>query len=463
MFFNTLSGRFLGLLAVFVVIAEVLFFVPSIARFRADYLQNRLELAQLAALALLATPEEGVAPDLEKELLNTADVLNVVLRRDQVRMLVLSGQDVPEIDDDFDLRTTGPLRMMRDALKVFLTTHDRVIRVVGRTKQGMRSDIEITLHEWPLRQAMIEQGLRILYASLAISLATAALLFLAVQGLIVRPIKRVVGHMAAYRDDPEDASRIIEPESGARELREAETTLHDLQVRLTAALRQRARLAGLGGAVAKISHDLRNLLTTAQLLADRIERSSDPAVKRAAPKLIGSLSRAIALCERTLAFGRAEEPPPEPADVRLAPLIDEVLASERLTASDTGPTFATDIPDGLMVRADPDQLYRVLTNLVRNAVQALAAAGRPGRVTVSARNTGTTTEISVADTGPGLPQKARDNLFQPFRGGVREGGAGLGLVIAAELVRGHGGTLALAETGPAGTVFRIVLPAPRAA
>ena len=58
----------------------------------------------------------------------------------------------------------------------------------------------------------------------------------------------------------------------------------------------------------------------------------------------------------------------------------------------------------------------------------------------------------MRDTGPGLPQQARDNLFQPFRGGVRQGGSGLGLVIAAELVKGHGGTLALEETGPRGSV-----------
>ena len=187
----------------------------------------------------------------------------------------------------------------------------------------------MTLHEGPLREALIAHGLRILYISLVMSLATAALLFLAVQRLIVRPIGRVVDHMAAYRDDPEDASRIIAPQSGAREIREAETALHDLEVRLTAALRQKERLAGLGGAVAKISHDLRNMLTTAQLLADRIEASADPAVRRTAPKLVGSLARAINLCERTLAFGKAEELPPEPTVFVLAPLVAEVMENER--------------------------------------------------------------------------------------------------------------------------------------
>jgi signal transduction histidine kinase len=160
---------------------------------------------------------------------------------------------------------------MRDALKVLLRKQDRVIRVIGQTEQGMRSEIEVSLHEWPLRNALVAHAQRILYTSLALSLATATLLFLAVRRLIVRPMSRFVAHMTAYRDDPEDQSRIIAPESGARELRQAETALRDLELQLTGALRQRERLAGLGSAVAKISHDLRNMLTTAQLTADRIE------------------------------------------------------------------------------------------------------------------------------------------------------------------------------------------------
>jgi len=330
--------------------------------------------------------------------------------------------------------------------------------VIGRTQQGARSEIEVTLHEWPLHQAMVEQGLRILYVSLAISLATAALLFLAVQRLIVRPIGRVVEEMTSYRDDPEDASRIIEPQRGARELRQAEEALHELEVRLTTALRQKDRLASLGGALAKISHDLRNLLTTAQLVADRIETSADPAVRRVAPKLVSSLSRAISLCERTLAFGKAEELPPELVVFALDPLVAEVLENERQAVPRVA--FGAEIAAEMRVRADADQLFRVLTNLVRNAAQAIEAGGEPGQVTVTAVEADGRSEIRVRDSGPGLPLKARENLFQPFRGGVREGGTGLGLVIAADLVRGHGGTLSLEETGSRGSTFRISLPAP---
>jgi signal transduction histidine kinase len=459
MFFNTLSGRFLGLTIVFVLIAEVLIFVPSVARFRLDYLQNRLELAQLAALALLGTPaDQEVSPELEAELLATADVFNVVLRRDEVRELVLDSDMPAPPAATFDLRRAGPLKPMRDALKVYLTPANRVIRVIGQTGTGMRSEIEVTMPEAPLRAAMIEFGRRILYISLGISAAVAMLLFAAVRYLIVQPMSRVVAHMTAYRDAPEDATRVIAPESDVRELREAETALQDLQLRLTGALRQKDRLAALGGAVAKISHDLRNLLTTAQLLADRIESSGDPAVRRTAPKLVHSLSRAITLCERTLTYGRAEETPPAPVVFPLGPLVDEVVENE-IAATDGRIAIRADVAPGLVVRADPDQLFRVLTNLARNAAQAIDASGRPGEVAITAGAEADRLTIRVADTGPGLPVKARENLFQPFRGGARLGGAGLGLVISAELVQGHGGALTLERSGPDGATFLITLPA----
>ena len=141
-----------------------------------------------------------------------------------------------------------------------------------------------------------------------------------------------------------------------------------------------------------------------------------------------------------------------------------MLANEREAAAAAAPPSSPTCPTRLTVRADADQLYRVLSNLVRNAAQAIEAAGGDRAASPSApREEAGQTVIRVADTGPGLPQKARDNLFQPFRGGVRQGGTGLGLVIAAELVKGHGGTLALEETGPQGSVFRIALPAAAAA
>ena len=111
-----------------------------------------------------------------------------------------------------------------------------------------------------------------------------------------------------------------------------------------------------------------------------------------------------------------------------------------------------------MLRADPEQMFRVLSNLTRNACQALLATGQAGSVEISARDEEDACVIRVIDTGPGLPQRARDNLFAAFQGGARKGGTGLGLVISAELVRGHGGRLELVRTGNEGTEFRIRLP-----
>lgn len=309
----------------------------------------------------------------------------------------------------------------------------------------------------PLRTAMVDYGLRILILSALISVVTAFLLFLAVRRLLVLPIRRVVRHMQDYAEAPEDARRVIAPTADVEELRMAEEALQSMQTQLTGALRQKERLAQLGGAVAKISHDLRNILTTAQLFADRIEGSADPVVARSAPKLVGSISRAVSLCEATLAFGKAEEPPPQLRRLNLAQLAGEVVEGEGLS-SETAITCLLDVPPGMMIRADGEQLFRVLSNLIRNARQAIEATGQAGTIEISAGEDETEWWIRVGDTGPGLPAKAREHLFSAFQGGARKGGTGLGLAIAAELVRGHGGRLELVRSDAEGTEFAIHLP-----
>jgi signal transduction histidine kinase len=456
MFLNSLSGRFLILTVIFVMIAEVFIFVPSVARFRENYLLQRLERAQIASLALLA--DEMIAPEVEQELLKNAGVLNVVLRRDEVRQLVLSSPIPQPIAATFDLRDPGGMELIRDAMAELADPSPQVIRVIGNPVQDAGLLIEVTLETQPLRAAMIDYGIRILLLSAVISVLTAALLFFAVRRLIVKPIRGVVGAIKSYAEAPEDARRVIVPSAKVTELREAETALMALQTDLTMALRQKERLAQLGGAVAKVSHDLRNILTSAQLFADRMEGSADPGVARMAPKLVGSISRAVNLCEATLAFGKAEEPPPMLTRVALARIVDDVIEAERLAAGEADISFSEDVPGSLTIRADQEQLWRILTNLVRNARQAILASGKGGEIRVQAAETDAEWTIAVEDTGPGLPPKAREHLFQPFQGGTRKEGTGLGLAIAAELVRGHGGRLELLYTGPEGTGFAVRLP-----
>ncbi|AXX96615.1 sensor histidine kinase [Profundibacter amoris] len=456
MFVNSLSGRFLVLTTVFVMLAEVLIFVPSVARFREDYLLLRLEKSQIAALALLA--DDMIDNDLERELLKNAGVYNVVLRRDEMRQLMLSSPLPDMISETYDLRHSTPYELIRDAVLRLLDTEDRVIRVIGEPVRGAGLLIEVTMPTMPLRDAMVDYGLRILLLSAVISVITAVLLFLAVRGFLLKPIHRVIRHIKSYAEAPEDARRIIEPNAGVLELREAEEALQSMQTQLTGSLKQKEHLAQMGGAVAKISHDLRNILTTTQLFVDRMEGSNDPMVQRAAPKLVASMSRAVNLCESTLAFGKAEEAAPALTRIPLAGIVNEVIDGERLAAGDSDISYSEDIPAGLVLRADPEQLYRIISNIVRNARQAIVATGKEGEINIRAREDEDNWMITITDTGPGLPPKAREHLFTPFQGGVRKGGTGLGLSIAAELVRGHGGRLDLKHTDDKGTEFEICLP-----
>lgn len=453
---NSLSGRFLILTVIFVMLAEIFIFVPSVARFREDYLLERLERSQIASLALEA--DDMISPALEAELLRNAEVYNVVLRRDQIRQLALSSPIPAQITETFDMRAPGSLTLILDALRTMTISENRIIRVLGNPVRDGGLLIEITMDEAPLREELWTYGRNILLLSAFISIITASLLFLSVQILMVRPIKGVVTHMQSYAKAPEDARQIITPTATIKELRDAEQSLMQMQTQLTGALRQKDRLAQLGGAVAKVSHDLRNILTSAQLFTDRIESSDDPLVKRMAPKLVGSITRAVNLCETTLAFGRVDEAAPTLGRVNLAPLVEEVVESERLAVADYPLTFIDDIPMMMTLRADSEQLFRVISNLVRNARQAIMATHQPGEIHVSADEDDDCWRITIADTGPGLPQKAQDHLFQPFQGGVRKGGSGLGLVIASELIRGHGGRLELVKTDQDGTVFSIQLP-----
>ena len=220
-----------------------------------------------------------------------------------------------------------------------------------------------------------------------------------------------------------------------------------MQEALQGTLREQRHLADLGLAVSKINHDLRNMLASAQLFSDRLGSLPDPNVQRFAPKLIAALDRAIAYCQSTLAYGRAREDAPARRLLALDRLVDDVAEVMGLKGHATI-HFENRVPAGLEIDADPDQLFRVLVNLCRNAVQALESDLGPAvvrRLTVSAARDNGTVTIRVEDTGPGVPAAARAHLFRAFQGSVRPGGTGLGLAIAAELVRAHGGSIALVD------------------
>ena len=454
-----LSGKLLVFTILFVMIAEVLIYVPSIAIYRLMWLNDRLASAYTAALVLDAAPNGMVPDSLAKQILDSVGARAVAMKMGTQRRLLAVGDAPPPIADDFDMRDVRTFDSIIDAFMMMLKNQKGVMRVVGPAPMG-GDYIEIILNEPPLRKAMLRYSVNLLLISLLISGITAALVYLTLNYLFVRPMRRVTANMMAFRADPENADRIIAPSGRADEIGVAERELATMQAELASMLQQKNRLAALGLAVSKINHDLRNLLGSAQLISDRLLSLPDPNVQRFAPKLMRALERAVAFCQSTLSYGRVQEPPPDRKPIPLEPLVEEVHETLELPAD--GPTrWISAVERGLTVEADYDQLFRILLNLARNAVQALEsrAARDPGRdqIRITGRREGAVVVIEVSDTGPGFSDKAQAHLFEAFQGSTRTGGTGLGLAIAAELARAHGGEIRLVE-GTIGATLRLTIP-----
>ena len=348
---------------------------------------------------------------------------------------------------------------MIDAFEALLSSDNDMLRVVGPAPMGGEF-VEIVLDEAPLRAAMLRFSVNVLLLSLFISAVTAALVYLSLHYMFVRPMRRITAEMMAFREQPENPSRITVPSSRQDEIGMAERELAAMQTDIASMLHQKSRLAALGLAVSKINHDLRNLLASAQLFSDRLTSVPDPTVQRFAPSLMRALERAIAFCQSTLSYGRAQEPPPDRRPVALEPLIEEVRETLGL-GPETPVRWVSAVERGLRVDADPDQLFRVLVNLGRNALQALEGRGpndpMRDQIRVTGRREGAVVVIEMSDTGPGLSDKARTHLFEAFQASTKSGGTGLGLTIAGELVRAHGGEIRLVD-GTIGATFHITIP-----
>jgi signal transduction histidine kinase len=454
-----LSGKLLVLTILFVMIAEVLIYVPLVANFRVHWLRDHLAGAYTAALVLEAAPSGMVPESLAKQILDSIGARAVAMKMGTSRRLLAVGDAPPPVTHDFDMREVYTFDSIIDAFMTMLDTKNDVMRVVGPAPMG-GDFIELVMDEPPLRKAMLRYSVNLLLLSLLVIGIAAAFVYLVLHYLFVRPMRRITGNMVAFRADPENADRIIVPSGRADEIGTAEQELATMQAELASMLQQKNRLAALGLAVSKINHDLRNLLGSAQLISDRLASLPDPGVQRFAPKLMRALERAIAFCQSTLSYGRLQEPPPERRPILLEPLVDEVHETLGL-GPDAPVRWISAVERGLVVEADYDQLFRILLNLARNALQALEsrAARDPGRdqIRITGRREGAVVVIEVSDTGPGFSERAQAHLFEAFQGSTRTGGAGLGLAIAAELVRAHGGEIRLVE-GTIGATLRLTIP-----
>jgi signal transduction histidine kinase len=451
-----LTWRVLSLVVVAVMTAEVLLFLPSLARFRVTYMEQLIESGTLAALALDATPDNMVTEDVKHALLNNARVdAVVVVETNRAKRALLNIPPSPEMQT-FNLMERSFLGTIWDALAAMSREGAHYMRVGGQSMRLPNAMVWIVIDELPLRLAMYRYAGTVLALSIMVAIVTAALLWLALHWLVVRPLQRLAGDMTAFRREPERPVVERPPTVRSDELGVVDREFHNLQRELRASLRQKTRLAEVGAASNKINHDLRNMLSTARLLSDQLARSADERTRALAPTILNTIDRAARLASDALEYVR-DHPTPRMEAFDLSDLVDEVGVALQEAGEDRDPNLLRDWRDEIAgecrITADRDLLYRVLVNLGRNAFDAGAT-----EVLVRARTRGNLVSIDVVDNGPGVPPAVASQLFRPFTTGGRASGTGLGLAIARDLVRAHGGDIALMDTGDHGSTFRFTLP-----
>ena len=454
---DALAWRLLMLTFAFAAVVEVLIVAPSAANFHERWLLDRLQSAELASVGVEALPYSAVEDETANQLLAIGGVQAVVVGDQGVRRLLLQAPNLPRAPELVDLRRDRPLARLIDPWRTLFGHPDRSIRVQARPRYRSGDFIEILAPAEPLKQELRAFLLNTLLASLLISLVAGALLYAGLAYLVLQPLRRVTRSIERFARDPEAEGDA--PSHRQDEIGRVERELARMQEEVRHSLRSRARLVALGEAVAKINHDLRNMLTSAQMASERLAASPDPQVAKALPRLERALGRAAALSRNVLEYGRSEEPPPQKTRLALAAAV--AAAAEDAGLAGEGVRLVKNLPARCTVHADPDQLHRILVNLMRNARQAIEgdpARGGHGVVRVSASTEGEACVIRIADDGPGIPPRVSDRLFQAFVSGRGSGGVGLGLTISRELATLNDGALDLVETGPAGTVFELRLP-----
>lgn len=459
---RSLSAKLLVLTIAFVLAAELILLIPSVSKERVDWLGARIEAAYLVSLALEAPEAEMIKPDEVERLFATANILGVMVEREgATRQIFANAVDYanpPPIRFVY-LDDADALDAIGEAWSTLLSGDDILYQVVGEPTYALGETVEIFVSRRALRKDLLLYARNILLLSLFVSSVTGLLLYWSLNRMIVAPVARLTREMTYFQKNPEDARGVIAPSGRSDEIGVAERSLHALETRIQDLLSQRRRLAALGAGVSKITHDLRNILASAQLMSDRLAGSEDPRVRKLAPRLIQSLDRAIVLSRDALSFARMEPSALSKSRFEVAPLIEEVFEDAASLHAD----FVNETAPEIYVVADKTQLYRVVFNIVRNAVDALApaegeTAARRGRVVANAIADPEGIRIVIRDNGGGVPEGARESLFEPFKGSTKPGGSGLGLAISHEIMSAHGGGLRLAATGPEGSVFEITLP-----
>lgn len=451
-FTRKLSVRILALTVGFVLLAEALIFVPSLASFRQERIEDRARAARLLSEALQDRPDIEASDMLAKQFMMQTDAVFLGAFGEGRKRLIL-GQP-PEADliygmEDLRIARTLP-NFMATGVEFFGLADNGFLRVVTTSPLNDEERLELIVPCGALGMEMRAYARRILVLSLLIAAFVGGLIYLAMLRLIIQPVQRLASDMTAFREAPEIRRGVGRPTERDDEIGQLQREFHDVKQSLRSAFRQRARLASLGLSVTKINHDLRNVLSTALLMADRLSMNSDPDLAQMGERLTRTVERGVSLTEEVLEYSSAREPAAQIEPIHIAALVWDVVADMKTAFPKVQVRNMID-PD-LIVRGDPEHVQRIFGNLCRNAGRAMTQQAH-ATIELSSEALSETVIIQIRDNGPGLPETVEDRLFLPFTRGDSPDSTGLGLSISKELAEGMGGTLELLETGPKGTTF----------
>ena len=335
---------------------------------------------------------------------------------------------------------TGESRLAMHANRLAVQLNDRV---QSRTKR-------VEENEHTLRRWTIALGLAAVVLGLVMTIWVI---------ITLRPLRRLreaARRVAAGNYD----SRI--PERGPTEVADLARELNSMARAVEERERELVRserLAAVGKMAAMITHEVRNPLSSIGLNTELLEEELESGPSEAKDLLQAihrEVDRLTAITEEYLAFARL--PKPKLAYEAVNPMVGALAAFVREDLAAKNVDLAIELGDGDPIALiDAAQLRQCLINLVRNATEAVAAKGK-GKVTLRTKRTGDRVLIEVEDDGTGIPPDVLPRLFDPFFS-TKEGGSGLGLALTQQIVKDHGGDLAVDSTVGKGTVFRVAVPA----
>ena len=359
-----LSGKLLVITTVFIMLIEILVFVPSVANFRLTWLDRHFTTGETASLALLRLVPEEISERVKEQFLDISGTDMINVRHDGVSQ-VLAARNMPSsVDQHVEMLPRGQIPKLSaiiDAFDTLIFGGDRKMRVFG-PMEYRPGRLELVMNDTQLRDAMLNYARNVMLISLLISFTTAILIFLVLRWFMIRPLQNMTQNLLQFAEDPEDSQQIITPTGRDDEIGIAEEQLSAMQLQMRSTMNQQRHLANLGMAVSKINHDLRNLLASASLFVERLNTLEDPTVKRLAPRLVRAIDRAVDYTRSVLAYGRAGEDVPKRSLLKLHQLVEDVGQVLGLDL-DQEVTWENKVPKSLEIEADGDQIYCVTQSL----------------------------------------------------------------------------------------------------